>query len=318
VPPPGRTGWPWTVETPRLPETLPGGVAWPRISVVVASLNHAKYIEEMIRSVLLQGYPDLDLILVDGASNRETLDIIAKYERWYSRSVTEPDRGQSHAVNKGLGWVTGDLFNIFDTDDYFLPGSFGMVAEAHARDPGQIIAGDVVRIWEGSAKTAIHFPSELDLHAYAQWWKIEHQESGLFYPSRHLAAAGNIDEGLHCSMDYEFTLRYLAFTKISVLHCPVAVVRSHPEQKSVKGGDCCIWECMQISKKYQKMFPDIDAEANRHAAGILFGFGFRRFLFGQGDSWKYMKEGLLRHPFWALYWLLPGWFLRKWSKLTAL
>jgi glycosyltransferase involved in cell wall biosynthesis len=318
APPYGKTGWPWTIETPPLPEVMPGGAPWPRISIVVASLNHTKYIEEMIRSILLQGYPDLELILIDGASNQGTLEVIAKYERCYSYWVSEPDRGQSHAFNKGLARATGDLFNIFDTDDYFLPGCFGIIAEAHASNPDHIVAGDVIRMWEGSTKTEVHCPSELDLHAYAQWWRMDHHgQPGLFYPNRHLGKVGNINEELHYSMDYDLTLRYLAFSKISVSRCPVAVMRIHAECKSVKNGDYCVWECMQISKTYQKMFPDIDADANRHAAGILFGFGFRRLLYGQGDSWKFMKEGLLRQPFWALYWLIPGWFLRKWSKLTA-
>ena len=95
APPPGRNGWPWTIETPPLPDTMRGGIAaWPRISVVVASLNHGRYIEEMIRAVLLQGYPDLELILIDGGSDRETLEVIGRYERWFAYWVSEADRGQ--------------------------------------------------------------------------------------------------------------------------------------------------------------------------------------------------------------------------------
>ncbi len=317
-PPAGSTGWPWRIETPPLDDVMPDGVRWPAISIVVASLNQSRYIEEMIRSILLQGYPELELILIDGGSDQETLDIIAKYQQWFSYWVSESDRGQSHAFNKGLVRATGALFNIFSTDDLFLPGILGLVAQAHAKHPGNMIVGDVIFTWEGSTRSEVHRPEESDLHAYAQWWTMEHHaQPGVFYPRDLLAGVGYLDEDLHYSMDYEFTLRYLAHAKMSVLRFPVAVIRNHAECKSVKNGDYCVWECMQISKTYQRMFPDINAQANRHAAGVLFGFGFRRLLYGQGDAWRFMKEGLQRHPLWAIYWLLPGWFLRKWSKLKA-
>ena len=297
---------------------MPDNGNWPRISIVIASLNYAAYIEETIRSALLQGYPDLELIVIDGASGRETLDVISKYSMWFSYCISEPDRGQSHAFNKGLVRMTGDLFSIFDSDDYFLPGSFGLIAQAHARDPGNIIAGDVVRTWEGTSKSEVHFPAQLDLHSYAQWWTTKHNgQPGLFYPARYFPTVGLIDEKLHYLMDYDYTLRFLAFTSISVPHCAVAVIRHHAGCKSSRDGDYFVWECIQISKAYQRMFPDIDSTANRHAAGILFGFGFRRMLFGQGDAWRFMREGLRLHPFWAMYWLFPGWVMRKWSRLVA-
>ena len=204
-----------------MPDTLPDGTAWPRISVVVASLNHGRYIEEMIRSVLLQGYPDIELILIDGGSDHVTLDVIAKYQPWFSYSISEPDRGQSHALNKGMARVTGTLFNHLDTDDYFLPGCLAVVAQAHVNEPDRIIAGDVLRIEEGSDKSEIHVPQPHDLHAYAQWWDTEHHGGpGMFFPSSYRAAVGDVDESLHYLMDYAFTLRYLAVTSISTPRSP--------------------------------------------------------------------------------------------------
>lgn len=318
APPEGRRGWPWTIETPQLPETLADGAAWPRISIVVASLNHARYIEEMIRSVLLQGYPDLEFILIDGGSDRATLDVIAKYQQWFTYWVSEPDAGQSNAINKGMAKVTGTLFNHLDTDDYLLPGALGLVAEAHASESGRIVAGDVIRVSEGSRKSEVHFPEAHDLHAYVQWWNTEHHGGpGMFFPSRHLPDVGDVDESLHYLMDYDFTLRFLAVTGMSTPRCPVAVIRHHPGCKSMKHGDEFVWECVQIVRPYQRRFPDLDAMANRQGAGVLFGFGFRRLLFGQGGAWRFIKEGLRIHPFWAIYWLVPGWFLRKWTRFLS-
>lgn len=318
APPEGRTGWPWTIETPQLPPTLPDGGPWPRISVVVASLNHDRYIEEMIRSVLLQGYPDLEVILIDGGSHRPTLEVIAKYRDWLTYSVSEPDEGQSHALNKGMARVTGSLFNHLDTDDYLLPGCLGLAAQAHASEPGRIIAGDVIRVWEGHPSSEVHLPQPYDLHAYAQWWATQHHGGpGMFFPSRHLRAVGAVDTSLHYLMDYDFTLRFLDVTGISTPRFPAAVIRHHPGCKSMAHGDEFVWECVRIVRPYQRRFPDIDAMANRQGAGVLFGFGFRRLVYGQGDWWRFMREGLRIHPFWALYWLVPGWFLRKWASIRS-
>lgn len=318
APPAGREGWPWTVDTPAAPPAMPDGAAWPRISIVVASLDHAAYVEEMLRSALLQGYPDLELIVIDGGSGRATLDIIDTYRPWLAHVVSEPDRGQSHALNKGMARATGALINHLDTDDYLLPGCLAAVAHCAAANPGAVIAGDVIRTTEGHAGREVHRPQSHDLHAYAQWWNTEHHGGpGMFFPAAHVTAVGPVNESLHFLMDYDYTLRFLQVTSIVPLHQELAVIRHHAGCKSVKDGDEFVWECVQIVRPYQQRFPDIDARADREGAGVLFGFGVRRLLFGQGDAWRFMREGLRIHPFWAVYWLVPGWFLRKWSRLQS-
>ena len=112
-----------------------------------------------------------------------------------------------------------------------------------------------------------------------------------FFRAAHLPAIGDVDESLNFLMDYDYTLRFLAVTGIAPLHQELAVIRHHDACKSVKDGDEFVWECVRIVRPYQAKFPDIDARADREGAGVLFGFGVRRFLYRQGDAWRFIKEG---------------------------
>lgn len=123
-PPPNRTGWPWTEETPLLLETMPDGSPWPRISIVTPSYNQAQFLEETIRSILLQNYPDLEYIIIDGGSRDGSVKVIKKYKPWLAYWISEPDRGQSHAINKGFERCTGDLITFQNSDDIYLPETF--------------------------------------------------------------------------------------------------------------------------------------------------------------------------------------------------
>ena len=100
TPPEDKTGWPWTEQTEVFPDKMPDGSDWPRISIVTPSYNQGQFIEETIRSILLQGYPNLEYIIIDGGSNDNSVEIIKKYEHYLSYWISESDRGQSHAINK--------------------------------------------------------------------------------------------------------------------------------------------------------------------------------------------------------------------------
>src|SRR3990172_6947421 len=107
APPVGRTGFPWTEGTPALHND--GGSAYPKITIVTPSYKQGQYLEETIRSVLLQGYPNLEYIVIDGGSPDNSAEIIEKYAPFLAYWVSERDSGQVNAINKGFARATGEI-----------------------------------------------------------------------------------------------------------------------------------------------------------------------------------------------------------------
>jgi glycosyltransferase involved in cell wall biosynthesis len=149
TPPPGKTGWPWTENSALLNPTRQDGSEWPLISIVTPSFNQADFLEETIRSVLCQNYPNIELIIIDGGSSDGSLDIIRKYEPWIAYWISESDYGQSHAINKGFRRSTGRWVGWQNSDDTYSPESFIAVANADLLYPqADVLYG---RTWLTSA-----------------------------------------------------------------------------------------------------------------------------------------------------------------------
>jgi glycosyltransferase involved in cell wall biosynthesis len=209
APPPGKTGWPWTEESPPLPEEQRVGSPYPRISVVTPSYNQGAFLEETIRSVLLQGYPDLEYIVIDGGSTDESVRIIREYEPWITYWVSEPDSGQTDAINKGISKASGDILAWLNSDDFYCPEALRRVGRYVAASPHiDLLYGDCEMV-DGSGSVYDRFnvrPGDV----FQLLGENFIAQPSAFWTRAAWEKAGGLDERLHYVMDYDLWLRMLA------------------------------------------------------------------------------------------------------------
>lgn len=206
-PPAGKTGWPWTEERPPIPDSMHNSLPWPRISIVTPSYNQGQFIEETIRSVLLQGYSDLEYIIIDGGSTDDSVDIIRKYEPWLAFWKNEPDRGQSHAVNKGWKRSTGELTAWLNSDDVYRPNAICKMAEVFRQYPKTVVVIGACAITDARLNVLRHKkPKYLDAEDLMLGGSVPGQPS-VFIRTRLVEEIGGLDESLHYVLDWEYWLR---------------------------------------------------------------------------------------------------------------
>ncbi len=208
-------GWPWTPESewrPVEPELTEG--YWPKISIVTVNYNYGRFLEETIRSVLLQGYPNLEYILIDGGSTDNSLDIIRKYEKYITYWVSEPDGGQTEALNKGYQKCTGDVYSWLNSDDTYMPSTLWQVAKF--RQAGcEMIAGSCRNLFLNQGVESITESRPYSFAQYLRFWAYPFSEFFLPQPSVFLAKQISdqcfpLDPKLHCAMDHQYFLRALS------------------------------------------------------------------------------------------------------------
>ncbi|MBD2001069.1 glycosyltransferase [Leptolyngbya sp. FACHB-541] len=187
----------------------------PRISIITPSYNQGHFIEETIRSVLDQNYPNLEYIIIDGGSTDNTIEIIKKYESRITYWVSETDRGQTHAINKGITKATGGILAYLNSDDYYLPGTLFKVAEHFRQFPKtDLLHGRCRYVNEQGEKIGEHLGSiqsfEEIIDLWGVWWQ-ERQfvQPEVFWSKRITDQIGQFCEDLHYVMDYEYWCRIL-------------------------------------------------------------------------------------------------------------
>ena len=235
-----KSGWPWYYSPPQISLTMPDGKPWPKISIVTPSFNQAEFIEETIRSVILQGYPNLEYLVIDGGSSDGSVEIIKKYEPWLTYWVSEPDRGQSHAINKGLDKTTGDLIAYICSDDIYLPDALTTLAKTYRNHQDySMFTGGIINIYENK-KTIDNInafpiiptetPTDLTIIDHEKWFL---PQPSSFFTKNVLEKVGKfVREDLHYTMDRELIYRVVNYGKVLLVDQLLATYRHHSNSKT--------------------------------------------------------------------------------------
>ena len=222
-----------------------------KFSIITPSYNQGEFLEETILSVLNQDYPNLEYIIIDGGSNDNSVEIIKKYQKSLKYWVSEPDKGQSDAINKGLKIATGSILQWLNSDDVLMKGALNYINEYFNKNPDKgCMIGDLQLInLTGKFTTLIkavpfHFNSALFTTGLVP-------QPSTFFTRRAWEKTGNLDISLTYQFDYEYFLRMAkAGVKFGILRKSIAQFRLHPDSKTVSEYNNLFFESVTTIQDY--------------------------------------------------------------------
>lgn len=291
-PPSGKSGWPWTKESKPLPTLMPNGKSWPKISIVTPSYNQGQFLEETIRSVLLQNIPNLEYIVMDGGSTDGSLEILKKYEPWLTHWESAKDNGQADAIQRGFNQSKGKFLAWINSDDYYLPGAVYNALKSLIKTPHfSFLVGSsyhldqngiFIRKYYGLPQTLNSLlVSGMNFCQPACIWERE-----MFFE------LGGLDLSLKFCFDYDLFLRFRERGSFGHTLHPTAVFRWHAASKSSTISNVAAQEWSQIKQRYQ-----LGNEQNNSSL----------MLASQKHIRHYTRLGKF-----ADIWMDPKWIFRKW------
>ena len=224
----------------------------PSISVVVPNFNGGATIDATLRSLVEQNYPRLQILVVDGGSTDESLQIIHRYEQQISWWVSEKDRGQSHAINKGFARATGEIVNWLCSDDVLLPGALARIATAFAENPeADVVVGSSKITYPDPRRNRLGIASPLSVELLPCTNKIP--QPACFYRRSLLKRSPPLDEALHYTMDLELWAHFVASgARWHFIPDVVAEMRFSEANKTAAGGVKITREIETVYKRYVK------------------------------------------------------------------
>lgn len=239
-----------------------------RVSVVTPSLDQGKFIRDNLESVLSQHYPDVEHIVVDGGSNDETAAILEEFARTHNNSIrwiSEPDRGQSDAVNKGLRMATGDIIGWLNADDTYQPGAVRTAVEFLTSHPDVgMVYGECNFVNEKGERIG-KFPDVLDFDYRLLSDRALNfiPQPAVFFRREVLDAIGLLDVNLQMAMDYDYWIRVGRRFKVKRMPGVLANFRLSPDSKSVAS--------------WSKFWPEVLSVLTRHCGAKPLPWYFKRY-----------------------------------------
>jgi len=227
---------------------------YPRITVVTPSYNQGEYLEATILSVIGQGYPNLEYIIIDGGSTDNSVSIIRKYESRLHYWVSEPDFGQAAAINKGFGFASGEIFAWLSSDDLYMPQALFYMAENYLSSSSKdcIYFGNCIHFSQkdsellASGSNVVLYSKKYPLHLFD--YIIQ---PSAFWTKSVWLQVGELNTDLHYAFDWKWFLRAeMARVSFRSIDIPLSLYRIHDRHKSAIGGEKRQKEIISIYKQY--------------------------------------------------------------------
>lgn len=221
----GKTGWPWSKEVDAsIYQSKPD---WPKITVVIPSYGQGEFIEEAIRSVLLQNYPNLELIIMDGGSKDESKKILECYSHWLSYWQSEKDKGQGQAINMGFSIASGDFYGWLNSDDFYNEKAFFMLASEIIRSDKAFYYGDSFSVNRDNT-VQNYCKGFLVKDAFLRFGGLIASHSAFWKSSIHQP----VWEAMNCNVDGELWIRLVKGKSRKHIKFPIGSLRYYDDTKS--------------------------------------------------------------------------------------
>ncbi|MFP5040202.1 glycosyltransferase family 2 protein [Parasediminibacterium sp. JCM 36343] len=264
-----------------------------KITIVTPSYNQGEYLEQTILSVLNQGYDTLEYIVIDGGSTDNSVEIIRKYADRLAYWVSEKDKGQTEAINKGFKKATGDVVGWVNSDDILMPGCLQKINDVFTNKNPDVIFGWTIRIDKDNKILFNHFLPKQSLWLGRRGVYFFGQPSW-FWKREMFDYLGYLDETCHACMDVEYIMRQImAMPKI--VHVPeiLSGYRWHEMTKTAQNGSIWTDDMIRLGKKYKILSynnPKTYAKAIYGLIKVFNGNYLRQYLFTKKWGGKPLME----------------------------
>jgi len=265
-----------------------------KLTIVTPSYNQGRFLEETITSVLSQGYQPLEYMIIDGGSTDESVDIIKRYEDKIDYWVSEKDRGQVHALNKGLERATGDIFAFINSDDVYFPGTFDTVMKYFEEHPqSEWVCGDTEMFGEGHETRLISTVVPTSA-AHVLAWAYRAPQPGHFWKTS--IVRRGFQEKWNYDFDHDMYVRLLLDGhKCEYIPMRMAGYRLHEVSKTVAEGHRQIEEFDRIAEFYESQLQGSDRRWCRATRFLRLSYAARE-AGRRVEAAKWLSRALATHP----------------------
>jgi glycosyltransferase involved in cell wall biosynthesis len=221
-----------------------------KFSIITPSFNQARFLERTITSVLEQPYPKFEYIIIDGGSNDSSREIIQKYQKKLAYWISEPDKGQTDAINKGFARATGDIFAWLNSDDTYMRGFLPQVASFFEKHPDAVAVYSNANFIDENDRIIGRFPAAQTDYKKLKQGYVHIPQQACFFRADLWRKVGPLDPNIFFAMDYDLWVRLSREGDLFYLpEFTWANFRLHSDAKTITADDRCWPEMVRIHRR---------------------------------------------------------------------